>query len=220
MRCPQPHMRSSGAPKRRGRRGGGPLAAVAAVEQMEEGRRGRPRACCRPPAGPRGRRGPRQQSHAGARLHAPRRCARGRASRLPSVSARRLRSVGRRSSLQQVGAPRPHPPAAPPARRAEAQGEEGARAARRGGDGGADGGGPARTATCLLQAASGPSRAVAGPRGRGGPGQQSHAGARLHAPRRCARARASGPLSSVCRRGARAQLAGAAAGEAGRIGYY
>ena len=82
---------------------------------------------------------------------------------------------------QQVGAPRPPPPAAALARRAEAPGEEGARAARRGGGGGAGGGGPARTATCLLQAASGPSRAVAGPRCRRGPGQQSHAGARLHA---------------------------------------
>ena len=41
--------------------------------------------------------------------------------------------------------------------------------ARRGGGGGAGGGGPGRTAMCLLQAASGPARAGAGPRGRHGP---------------------------------------------------
>jgi hypothetical protein len=102
--------------------------------------------------------------------------------------------------------------------RAEAPGEEGARAARRGGGGGAGGGGPARTATCLLQAASGPSRAVAGPRGRRGPGQQSHAGARLHAPRRYARSHASGPLSVPARR-ARSE-GRRSSGSAGQIGYY
>ena len=51
-----------------------------------------------PPTGPRGLRGSGQQSHAGARQHAPRRCARARASGPLSVQARRARSVGRRSS--------------------------------------------------------------------------------------------------------------------------
>jgi hypothetical protein len=57
-----------------------------------------------------------------------------------------------------VGAPGPPPRAASLARRAKAPGEERGRAARRGGGGGADGGGPARTVTCLLQAASAPTR--------------------------------------------------------------
>ncbi len=41
-RCFQPQMRSRGAPKRRGRKGEGPLAAAAAVEQVQEGRRRKP----------------------------------------------------------------------------------------------------------------------------------------------------------------------------------
>jgi hypothetical protein len=50
-------------PKTPGGGGVRPLAAVAAVEQVEEGRRGRPCACCRPPAG---RRGPDRAHAAGA----------------------------------------------------------------------------------------------------------------------------------------------------------
>jgi hypothetical protein len=50
-KAPPLQLCSRCAPRRRGRRGEWQLAAAAAVEQVEEGLRGRPCACCRPPAG-------------------------------------------------------------------------------------------------------------------------------------------------------------------------
>ncbi len=115
-RRPQPQLRSCGALRRRGRKGGGPLAAAAAVEQMEEGRRGRPRACCRPPAGCRGS----SRAHAAGagpgssrmqgRAYTPPADASARVRGPLNVPARRARSVGRRSS----GAAGRHPKAPSP----------------------------------------------------------------------------------------------------------
>jgi len=99
------------------------------VEQVDEGRRGRPRACCRPPAG---HRGPSRAHAAGAgpgssrvpvRAYTPPADAPARAPVGRSVCRCGARAQWAGAAAgQQVGAPRPPPPAAALALRAEAPG--------------------------------------------------------------------------------------------------